>query len=217
MRTILSLAAVAGLLASTTAPAAIHFDRGMLQLSGDGLSETLLLSPGLTASGFSFYDYSACDGNEEGCIGLPYAGRRADGSWSISITDNSAVHRFDLSQGSDIGGPLEHEYFLELFFVADRPLKAQFSGDSDFAELDCSGCIRVNSQGVGGMMQRPDGLWEVNITALVQGRLAQGGQSLFQAGAFNLAEVPEPTSWAMLVAGFGLMCAAMRRRRHCAV
>ena len=32
-------------------------------------------------------------------------------------------------------------------------------------------------------------------------------------GTLTIAAVPEPTSWAMLIAGFGLTGAAMRRRR----
>ena len=37
-----------------------------------------------------------------------------------------------------------------------------------------------------------------------------GGQAVF---AYNAAVVPEPASWAMLIAGFGLVGAAARRRR----
>ena len=37
-----------------------------------------------------------------------------------------------------------------------------------------------------------------------------GGQAVF---AYNSAVVPEPASWAMLIAGFGLVGAAARRRR----
>jgi hypothetical protein len=39
------------------------------------------------------------------------------------------------------------------------------------------------------------------------------GGFLVAAGTFNNSVIPEPASWAMLIAGFGLTGAAMRRRR----
>jgi hypothetical protein len=39
------------------------------------------------------------------------------------------------------------------------------------------------------------------------------GAFVIAAGSFTNAAVPEPASWAMLIAGFGLTGAAMRRRR----
>lgn len=38
-------------------------------------------------------------------------------------------------------------------------------------------------------------------------------QAISQSGVQELAAVPEPASWAMLIAGFGLVGASMRRRR----
>lgn len=47
--------------------------------------------------------------------------------------------------------------------------------------------------------------------------ITAGGNAALLATDFQLANVPEPASWAMLIAGFGLTGAAMRRRRHVAV
>lgn len=49
-----------------------------------------------------------------------------------------------------------------------------------------------------------------SLTSVVFGDVVGSGYTGFDN--FNFSVVPEPTSWAMMVAGFGLMGAAMRRR-----
>lgn len=42
---------------------------------------------------------------------------------------------------------------------------------------------------------------------------AAAGQNWFVGGSLNTAAIPEPATWAMMIAGFGLVGAAARRRR----
>jgi hypothetical protein len=197
--------------------AAIQFDRGQMEISGTG-GDFAVLVPGTQSGSFGLSDYSACDGNEEGCIGLPYGGRYANGSWSVTINGNGLTHRFDLFQGSDIGGPLFNDYLLELNFIADRPVRMGLSGkDGVTTEQPCGACGHIFNVS-SSAYARDDGRWDVNFSAFMQGTVPVGGQRLFQESQLRIAEVPEPASWALLIAGFGLVGAATRRQqRHCAV
>jgi hypothetical protein len=215
------LAAVS-LLAAVPASAQISFDRGSIDIQGTG-GTSATLGPGGQSAGFNFSDYSACDGQEEFCLTLPYGGRYANGGYSISITGNSLSYRFDLWQGSDIGGPLANDYLLEAFFISDTPVRLRSAGRASFSLANgCGGCGHVFDIGGASADLRPDGRWDIGFTAFLQGNSNNGGQRLVQEGRLKIAAVPEPASWALLIVGFGLVGAAARRqvarrRRYCAV
>lgn len=197
--------------------AQISFDRGQIDIQGTGGAGGGL-GVGAQSDSFSFSDYSACDHNEEFCLTQPYGGRYANGSYAISITGNSLNYRFDLWQGTDIGGPLGNDFLLEAFFISDTPVRLFTAGRSGFRlENGCGGCGRVFDIASASSDLRPDGRWDVGFFAFMQGNANNGGQRLVQEGRLKIAAVPEPSSWAMLIAGFGLIGGMQRRRRHWAV
>lgn len=57
----------------------------------------------------------------------------------------------------------------------------------------------------------------ISFGALPTGLSFTSGSGIFLAGAPGTGGVPEPASWAMLIAGFGLTGATMRRRRIASV
>jgi hypothetical protein len=209
--------ATALLLAAPSEAAVISFDRGSVDILGDGGTGTFL-NMGTQSGRFSFNDYSACDGQEEDCLSLPYGGRYANGGYAISITSNSLSFQFDLWQGTDIGGPLGHDILLEAFFISDVPVRLYSAGRGQFRlENGCTACTRSIGLGEAAAELRPDGRWGINFFLFSQANASNGGQRLVQEGRLKITEVPEPASWAMLIAGFGLVGAALRRRRYWAV
>ena len=136
----------------------------------------------------------------------------------MDLANNGFDHRFQLFHGTDIGGPLENEFFLEALFISDRPVRISTRGASGYTDLGCLvGCNRYSDFGGGGSVQLDDGRWETSFYALMGAAVLVGGHEMFQVGRVQLTEVPEPASWAMLIAGFGLIGAVSRRRRYCAV
>jgi hypothetical protein len=74
----------------------------------------------------------------------------------------------------------------------------------------------INSQVFGVAYVKMDMPGNAHIVNPAGGFGMPEGYTLFLAAAFNLygdAAVPEPGTWAMLIAGFGLIGAAMRRQR----
>ena len=192
--------------------AQISFDRGQIDIQGSGGTGGGL-GAGTQADSFGFSDYSACDGNEEFCLTQPYGGRYANGGYSISITGNSLNYRFDLWQGTDIGGPLANDFLLEAFFISDTPVRLRTAGSSSFSlENGCGDCSRVFDVASAYSDLRPDGRWDIGFSAFMQGNASNGGQRLVQEGRLKIAAVPESASWAMLITGFGMIGAVARRR-----
>lgn len=97
---------------------------------------------------------------------------------------------------------------VSLFLVTDNDFSVTQTGSG--TQLD------VCSSGDGGTSEQ-----------ITLGGMCSGGRSLIPtriygfnitgADAVGLAAVPEPASWAMLIAGFGLTGAALRRRRSLVV
>ena len=73
--------------------------------------------------------------------------------------------------------------------------------------------IITNSQGNFGFVQAADSFYSINLGTGALTQIGNTDRSLFAL----TAAVPEPTSWAMLIAGFGLTGAAMRRRHSTTV
>lgn len=211
------LMAAALLAMAQPAQASIGFAQGMIDIQGTGGAGGWL-GLGNQGSSFTFTDYSACDGQEDDCLPLPFGGRYANGSYGISLAGNSLRYRFDLWHGTDIGGPLGNDVMLEAWFISDAPVRLYTAGRSGVSlQPGCSGCTQLFDIGNASASQRPDGRWEILFSAFMQANTNVGSQRLFQEGTLKIAAVPEPASWALLFAGFVLTGARLRRRRYCAV
>ncbi len=80
--------------------------------------------------------------------------------------------------------------------------------------------LNLPTQGFSGWMQETMTFTAQNssdtLTFLAFGT-PNGGPPFTLLDGVSLAEVPEPSSWAMLIAGFGMIGAAARRRRAATV
>lgn len=172
-------------------------------------------SIGTTSDSTSIDDYSMCDGQEEYCATLPYGGRYQSGTWALSLTNSSADFTLTLRQSSDIGGPLDWSGFELVQFIADREVRV-FHRRTDSRVLGtlipCVDC-RADIFTDWSMEQLEDGRWRVTFTPDFDAHIDSGQQILSHAFSLRIAEVPEPSTWAMLVSGFGLAGTAVRRRR----
>lgn len=119
---------------------------------------------------------------------------------------------FNLATLSMIGAPTtvysQHQSGLALFLepgtITDAwtPLRSYRGGI-------VPGAFEFNIQGL------RFGVNEAAITQLTRGNVTQNTSYQFSMTSFALATVPEPTTWAFMLTGFGLMGAAGRHRASC--
>ncbi|WP_310497785.1 PEPxxWA-CTERM sorting domain-containing protein [Sandarakinorhabdus sp.] len=211
----LLIVALPTVMVAAPATAAIRLERAYVDIIGTGAGDGGEYGLGSYGGGFSYYDYSPCDHHEEECQGLPVGGSRASGGWSARFLDNGASHEFGLSQGVDIGRPVENDMLIEVSWLADREVRLKLRGGSQISNAGCDGCGHVLDFGAGAYAL-DEGGWRISYFGFVQGRVGYGIQSMSQGYALQISEVPEPAQWMLLLAGFGLAGAVMRRR-YCAV
>jgi hypothetical protein len=96
----------------------------------------------------------------------------------------------------DVGGQAGNGGFAELLGVIAMP---QTDGCVVDGNLTVTGCSFTK--------------YTINFTGTARSIVLAGSASYFDDLTIGATGVPEPASWAMLIAGFGLTGAAMRRRR----
>jgi uncharacterized protein (TIGR03118 family) len=147
----------------------------------------------IAGAGLGYVDVFNLDGSFDRRIASP--GDAVNAPWGLALAPDSF---------GDLAGALLVGNFGDGTISAFDPLDGDFIG---------------KRRGTDGSLLVIDGLW-----ALVPGNDAAGGSSskiYFTAGPDDeshgmfgsLAAVPEPLSWAMMLLGFGLAGAALRRRR----
>lgn len=86
-------------------------------------------------------------------------------------------------------------------------------GSGNAFEVLCSGCTVAQQQAAINSFLANEGPFPTQFTGTYTINVA--GQNVTGSGTFNVsAAVPEPTTWMMLIAGFGLLGGALRRRRR---
>lgn len=111
--------------------------------------------------------------------------------------DGRALGKFSLYWGSiDL-------YNTLTFMKADGTVVSSFTGGA-FPPADGSQPANVTNRRITFGFTQADAIAKVGFTS---------SQNAFEFDTIGIAAVPEPASWAMLIAGFGLIGATMRRRR----
>ncbi len=152
----------------------------------------------------------------------------------ISVIDLGAGH-YAFSEAGWIGGAMVTGSFSGVDLDNDLQINS-FDGEISAFSMSFSGNARAQAFSLGlddlyGLVfdldnavlgdgidgTDPEGIFAVGINRLYAagpGSITVCGEGVVCAAVAN---VPEPASWAMLIAGFGLTGAALRRRRYLAV
>ncbi len=196
-RIVQAAAAVAVLLAGAPAAAGIYAFTGSRQnvnfVSPPGTGRcaplnTVTITPtGPSSSGTSNFGSFVLTNSH--CIaGPPNAGNPVR-----AITDGQFVWDFD--DGGSLFGTYAGQAVFDAGVVTGTENFTVLGGTGRF--LDASGLLQsVGTLGFGMVEGRPVGIFNGTLT-----------------GTLNAPGIPEPDSWAMLIAGFGLIGAVARRRR----
>lgn len=166
---------------------------------------TELLPPGTSEFAEQSYDLLCF---EEECDGLPVGGALADSRWRTTLGEGGGAFLFESLMASDIGSAAQEHYF-EAIWSDTRELRLYQRHDAFATTAGCGDCTRSFSWG-GGTWQDGD-RWYASVWALSSSAVRVGRQELEQAMVFRVTAVPEPASWAAMIAGFGAVGGALRR------
>lgn len=198
-------------LAATPSRALVQFEWaevyfGAVQFGG-------YFQPGLGTSGdsVSYSDIGGCEGADE-------TGERCGGyensSWSLNLADDGLVYSASLNQQHDIvPRRLDTQIAVIANFRADREMRLRPRENTDSYVACDGGACSSRAWSNLGQYQLDDGSWFAEVLLETGAATADGMQRLNHGFTMRISEVPEPHGWAMLIAGFGLIGAAQRRRR----
>ncbi len=204
----LSAALVFGSAAATATPTVINFD----SLAGGSLSAGALVTNQYIGLGVTFSDSAAGGSHAENFLGTLMPGSSSPNVlWTDQGSGNLTGQYLLISFASAVTG-VSALYGTSL--GADITMQA-FSGASLIDAMTTTGAV-VN----GGVRSGTISLGDAGITSV---RLfSQSGTSSFNFSIDDLtftaavAPVPEPETYALLLAGFGLVSLAARRRKRAA-
>ena len=130
---------------------------------------------------------------------------------STGVFGNDLVSSPIFSDSFDLGGLGAGQYLISATISSSYQAGAQADQDIDFTSVTLNDLPFVIDD---------SGQFEfrfiTNVVALQQNLFkiaGTSGSSSSYAGTINVATVPEPSTWAMLMLGFGLLGYAMRRAR----
>ena len=172
--------------ASASAPFSVDFQ------FNDGV---ILGNNSATVSNFSYGGGSAS--------GSPILSSGVAGGLGTSITFNNSVSFAEIYQGITPG--TSFGFNVALTNNSDGVAPDSFS----FAILD-SGLANITTSGFGGS------LMQVSLTGSTLAPLTFNGTGDFTGVTVTLAPIPEPETYAMLIAGLGLLGFAARRKHQSA-
>jgi hypothetical protein len=199
-------------LAAAPTQAAVRFDSGFATF-GTGNGDYEEFAPGLGATGRSYgiSDIGGCEGADE-------TGERCgafEGSgFGLTLGDASFVYTADLSQNhATASANLQTDIFAQAYFRADRQMVFRVDEVRGYETSLCGGGCSHGFSANFFQNQEIDGSWLAYVDVSTAAATREGIQRLGHQFSASLTEVPEPDSWALLIAGFGLVGAAQRRRR----
>ena len=199
-------------LAAAPSQGMVRFDSGFASFStGNGDFEEF--APGLGATGRSYgvSDIGGCEGADE-------TGERCgayEGSgFGLTLGNASFVYTADLSQNHAMASAtLQTDVFAQAYFRADRQMVFRVDEVRGYESSLCGGGCGHSFNSTFQQSQDVDGSWLAYVDVYTAAATREGIQRLSHQFSVSVTEVPEPDSWALLIAGFGLVGAAQRRRR----
>lgn len=200
-------------LAASAAHAAVTFDSAtfdwtfrLAPAGTTGSDETLALGPNRIS--ISQYNLTCF---EEGCDGLRFGGSTGTSVWDMSLLENSLSYVHTAFQGSDDGASAREGYVLEAVFRSLRPLKIASHETRAITSVICGDCVSHITASTS--LWTDAGMYFASVLIVGDAFVANGDQRIDHRFTARVAEVPEPSTWALLIAGFGIVGAALRATR----
>ena len=171
----------------------------------------LLRPPGTTGETVNQVDITACDHDEDACRNDPSLIGYQRGGWSLTLTDTSAAFVFDVRQHRGLSSTWSFGADQFVQWHADQPVRVYWY--QSVLNTTSPGCLcsYVSSGSYSG-----DHGYDPAFRARASADLRRGDQRVLIRYFLNIVEggaVPEPATWTMLIAGFGIVGAAARRQR----
>jgi hypothetical protein len=166
-------------------------------------------SPTITAGGFSYTTVGSVSLQTESLTGIRRAPSPSDGSPFVTVDGNSSITFNQLASNTA-------EYNAISLYVGS------VDAYNEISILDRAGNVIQSFTGTQLLAPTatPDGLTSYRVTfTRSAGDAAFGGiliSTSAQAGEFDnlVFAVPEPSTWALMLAGFGMVAMSMRARRR---
>jgi hypothetical protein len=206
----LPLAAVV-LLAATPSQALVRLDVATAFFNApEHGSEDFAPGLGTIGRSLSIDDIGGCEGSDE--TG-ERCGAYENSSFTLTLTESGFAYTTGLRQDHAIASTdLATDIYVVAAFRADREM---YLRPHELRSLNLPFCLSCSHSFWSNIWQEQDsdGSWLAFIEVGTSAATYEGIQQVGHQLTVNLAEVPEPQAWAMLIAGFGLVGAAQRRRR----
>lgn len=194
-------------LAAMPAQAAVTLDTSWLYLQTR--DDYLDVEPGIgtLTHDFSTNDYGGCE-FEEGECGAYETGRLV-----LQLTNTGFDYSASTRQNHALF-PEPPNTFIDFFgsYRAGREMRFQIVETRSAVVTRCDvSCLSSFGFTVSQVQLGADS-WQLDVSAGTAASVREAAQRIDHMIRFQVSEVPEPASWAMLIAGFGMVGAMARRR-----
>jgi hypothetical protein len=203
------LAAVLLGLVALPANAAVTLDTSWLTLQTQ--FDLVDQEPGLSSLSYSF-GYNNIGGCEN-VVGE--CGDYEDGQLELQLTNSGFDYSVSMFQSNAITD-LPPNTFVDFVgsYRAGREMRFRIVETRSAVVTRCNvSCLNSFGFTVNQMQLGPNS-WQLDVNVGTSGSVLSAAQQIDHRVQFQVSEVPEPASWALLIAGFGLVGAAARRGRR---
>ena len=195
---------------ATPLQAAVRLDQSALYFSTTGGVEDSMPGLGTVTRVFGFSDIGGCEDEQEGPCGGYENGR-----FRLTLADGGMDYAASIFQSQSISFN-DPDTMIDVYavFRAARPMRTSLVEQRLVNVLRCAGGCPSTLQSRIEQTRLGDGSWELTVNLATYAAVHEAAQTVDHRFRLAVAEVPEPGSWAMLIAGFGLVGAAARYRRR---
>ena len=204
-----ALVAMGTVIVAAPARAAVQLFDSRLSYQSVGASDEFAPGVGTVNRAFGFSDIGGCEDEGEGPCGGYEIGRTR-----VTLTGGSFDYRTTIQQ-SHVETFIYPDTFVEVYgeFRAARQMRVSIRELRDSMVFRCAGsCPRIMASGF-DQYQLGNGTWGFTFWVSTSATVREASHLVDHRFVLKVAEIPEPASWAMLIAGFGLVGAAARVRR----
>lgn len=160
---------------------------------------------------FGFSDIGGCEGADESGENC---GGSENSSFSLTLTNGSLNYAAQISQNHAMTFFLP-DTSIDVFaeFRSDRQMRFGVTEHRQVDIIPCGGYCPNSLTSSFGQTQQGDGSWIGFVSVSTSAAVREAVQHVDHRLMVKVSEVPEPGSWMLMIAGFGLAGAALRRQQ----